>query len=167
MAAPVPFAQRTKPATTNVGSLSNVQVVTSHGHTAVSHLSSKVVVEHTEGYTNVMVDPTNSTPTNGIVLMPMPNPPTMTSPLKPISISLQISSPDANVTVEHVCLVIGQNMPFTASQLAQSDSFSIPISADSTIPYEMEEGISLILGVKSHVQYGRLCLACASVVFST
>jgi len=167
MAAPVPFAQRTKPATTNVGSLSNVQVVTSHGHTAVSHLSSKVVVEHTEGYTNVMVDPTNSTPTNGIVLMPMPNPPTMTSPLKPISISLQISSVDANVTVEDILLVFGQGMAFTASGLAQSDSFSIPISADSTIPYEMEDGISLILGVKSHAQNGRLGLSCASVVFST
>jgi len=167
MAAPVPFAQRTKPATSNVGSLSNVQVVTSHGYTAVSHLSSKVIIEHTEGYSTVMVDTTNTTPSNGMVLIPMSNPPTMTSPLKPISISLQISSNDAAVTVEDVYLLFGEGMAFAASELAQSGSFSIPVSADSTIPYEMEEGISLILGVKSHAQYGRLSLMCASVVFST
>jgi len=164
MPTPVPFAQRTKPVTTNTGGLSTVQAVTSNCHLAVPNVAKKVVIAHKEGQVQITVDPTS--PSDGGIHIPIPNPPIMTSPLKPISISVQICEP-VGAVVDDLYLLVGENLAFFANGLGQSQSFSISIAGDSTIPYEIEAGIEIIVGFKWDDAYSRINFSAASVVFST
>jgi len=164
MATPVPFAQRTIPATSNAGSLSTVQVVTVHGQTAVADAYKKAVVTHKEGVVDIDVDVITK---YGVVHIPIPSPPTMTSALKPISLSLQVSGSTA--TVDDVYLLCGEDVLFSATGLAQSASFSLPIPPGGA--YAIESGLCLMLGIKGHdtggFTGGIISLLCAAVVFST
>jgi len=141
-----------------------VQAVTSNCHLAVSNVSKKVVIAHKETQVEIRPDPTN--PSDGGIHVPIPNPPTMTSPLKPISISVKISE-SVGAVLDDLFLLSGTNMAFFANGLGQSESFSIPIAGDSTIPYEIEEGLELIIGFKWNDANSRINFSAASVVFST
>jgi len=164
MPTPVPFAQRTKPVTTNTGGLSTVQAVTSSCHLAVPNVAKKVVILQKEGQVEISPDPTSLS--DGGIHVPIPSPPTMTSPLKPISISVQIYE-SVGAVLDDLYLLSGGNIAFFANGLGQSESFSIPIAGDSTIPYEIEDGLELILGFRWNDANSRINFSAASVVFST
>jgi len=141
-----------------------VQAVTSNCHLAVPNESKKVVIGHKEGQVQIRPDPTSLS--DGGIHIPIPNPPIMTSPLKPISISVQIWE-SVGAVLDDLFLLSGANMAFFANGLGQSESFSIPIAGDSTIPYEIEAGIEIIVGFKWDDAYSRINFSAASVVFST